>query len=140
MATLTTQKRWLRVTALVIGAAAPLFFLATMPGTAWPATLMIDLMGWPVDGGASLAAAEARLLSALTAGFLLGWAVTVWLLSGPVFDAAPEGVRQAVLVGTVAWFTLDSLGSVLSGHPVNVVFNIVILALAVGPLWRPAQS
>lgn len=133
------QKRWLRVTATVIASFAPVFFLATMPGLEGPAALTVDLIGWPIDGAVDLSPPEVRLLSALMAGFLLGWGVTIWLLSGAPFDAAPEPVRRAVVAGTLAWFTLDSLGSVTSGHPVNVLFNAVILAVAIGPLWRRAD-
>jgi hypothetical protein len=140
MATQDLQKRWLRVTAIVIGAFAPVFFLATMPGFQGPAAFTLDLIGWPVDGAVDLTPPEARLMSALLAGFLMGWGVTIWLLSGAAFDAAPEAVRRAVVAGTLGWFLVDSLGSVTSGHPVNVLFNAAILAFAVGPLWRRAGA
>lgn len=63
----------------------------------------------------------------------------IWLLSAWVHDAAPEGARHTVLAGLVAWFALDSAGSVASGNPASVFFNVLVLLLAVGPLWRPAQ-
>ncbi|RMG54343.1 MAG: hypothetical protein D6722_29115, partial [Bacteroidetes bacterium] len=81
-----------------------------------------------------------RFLSALTGGFLLGWGVTIWLLSGKIYTLAPELVRRAVLAGVLTWFVFDSLGSATSGHPSNVFFNVLVLLLAVGPLWRPARA
>jgi hypothetical protein len=39
----------------------------------------------------------------------------------------------------VAWFSTDSAGSVASGNPSNVAFNLLVLVFAVGPLWRPAK-
>ncbi|MHA7887337.1 hypothetical protein [Roseicyclus sp.] len=138
--TLQTQKRWLRVSALVIGGFAPFLLLATIPATAGPAEWVIDLLGLPLDGTVSLASPEARFLCGLMAGFLAGWAATVWLLSGAPFDAAPEAVRRAVVGGALLWFVIDSAGSILSGHPSNAVFNIAVLALAVGPLWRSADA
>jgi hypothetical protein len=45
-----------------------------------------------------------------------------------------------VLTGVLAWFVLDSAGSIASGNPSNALFNIMVLLLAVGPLWRPAKA
>jgi hypothetical protein len=76
----------------------------------------------------------------LTGGFLLGWGVMIWCLGTWVYDLAPEAVRKSVLAGVLAWFCLDSAGSITSGNPSNALFNIAILLVAVGPLWRPARS
>ena len=57
-----------------------------------------------------------------------------------VYDAAPEGVRRTVLASVIAWFCLDSAGSIASGNASNALFNVVVLLVAVGPLWRPARS
>ena len=64
---------------------------------------------------------------------------------GPVFflgtmAATPEGVRRSVLTGVLAWFLLDSAGSIASGNPSNALFNVLVLLVAVGPLWRPARD
>jgi hypothetical protein len=40
----------------------------------------------------------------------------------------------------LAWFVLDSAGSIASGNPSNAIFNVAVLAAAVGPMWRPAKS
>ena len=64
----------------------------------------------------------------------------IWCLSTWVYDAAPEAVRRTVLAGVLAWFVLDSAGSIASGNASNAVFNIAVLLLAVGPLWRPAND
>lgn len=133
------HKVWLKVTAVVIGSFGPVFFLGTMRPTLAPARLTLDLLGWRLDQPSTYDTPDTRFLSALTGGFLLGWGVTVWCLSTWVYDAAPEGVRRTVLAGVLAWFCLDSAGSIASGNPTNVAFNVVVLLLAVGPLWRPAR-
>ena len=76
----------------------------------------------------------------MTGGFLLGWGVLIWALSGRAFDSAPDAIRRAVLAGLIAWFCLDSMGSVASGQPANVAFNVIVLLLAAGPLWFRAQD
>jgi hypothetical protein len=134
------HKLWLRVTAVVIGSFGPVFFFGTMARTLEPARFTLDLLSWPVDGATSFAHADTRFLSALTGGFLFGWGVTVWALSAWVYDLAPEAVRRTVLVGLLSWFCLDSAGSIASGNASNALFNVLVLALAVGPLWVPARA
>ena len=134
------HKFWLLITAFVIWSFGPVFFLGTMPATAEPARWTLDLLSWPLDGVQTFAAPDTRFLSALTGGFLLGWGIMILGLRTWVYDAAPEGVRRAVLTGVLAWFVLDSAGSIASGNPSNAFFNVFVLLLAVGPLWRPAKA
>lgn len=131
---------WLKITAVGIGFAGPIFFLGSMEPTAELARLSLDVLSWPVDQAQSYAAPTTRFLSALTGGFLLGWGVMVWFLSGAVYDAQPEGVRKAVLGGLLAWFVLDSSGSIASGNVSNAYFNIIVLLILVGPMWRAARA
>ena len=135
-----THKRWLKLTALVIGSFGPIFSLGTMAKTAEPARLTLDLLSWPIDGATTFSHPDTHFLSALTGGFLTGWGVTVWCLAAWVYDLAPRGVRRSVLAGLGAWFVLDSAGSIASGNASNALFNILVVALAAGPLWVPASD
>ncbi|MEY3242409.1 MAG: hypothetical protein RIR11_3848 [Bacteroidota bacterium] len=134
------HKFWLKITAVVVGSFGPIFFLGTMASTIEPARLTLDLLSWPIDNATTYNDPDTRFLSALTGGFLLGWGVTIWLLSIWVYDKAPEGVRKTVLTGLLCWFFLDSSGSIASGNASNAFFNVIVLLLAVGPLWRPAKD
>ncbi|MDX2005085.1 MAG: hypothetical protein SFU83_07395 [Meiothermus sp.] len=136
----SVHKFWLKVAAVIVGSFGPIFFLGTMLPTSEPARWTLDLLSWPLDGVQSFASPDTRFLSALTGGFLLGWGVTIWLLSSWVYDLAPEAVRRAVLIGILSWFVLDSAGSIASGTAPNALINILVLLLAVGPLWRPARD
>lgn len=131
---------WLKITAVVVGIFGPVFTLGTRAATAEPARFTLDLLSWPLDGRTTFVHPDTQFLSALTGGFLVGWGVMIWLLATSVYDHAPEAVRRAVLLGLLSWFVLDSTGSVASGNPSNVGFNVVVLLLAVGPLWRPARA
>ncbi|OYU78604.1 MAG: hypothetical protein CFE32_00780, partial [Alphaproteobacteria bacterium PA3] len=53
---------------------------------------------------------------------------------------AREAVRRTALAGILTWFCLDSAGSIASGNPSNAVANILVLLIAVGPLWRPVHE
>ncbi|GMQ30275.1 hypothetical protein [Algoriphagus confluentis] len=134
------QRNYLKITALVIAAFGPVFFLGSMASTSEPARWALDFLSWPLDGVQTYAEPTTRFLSALTGGFLLGWGVTIWCLQKWVYPLAAEGVRKSVLFGTLSWFILDSSGSYLSGNPSNVLFNVLVLLIAVGPLWWPANS
>lgn len=140
MATQAQHKAWLKFAAFVVGVGGPIFFLGSMAATAEPARLTLDILSWPIDGATTYADPDTRFLSALTGGFLLGWGVTIWGLATRLYDLAPEAVRRTHVAGALAWFLLDSTGSILSGNASNALFNIVVLALAVGPLWRPAKA
>jgi hypothetical protein len=108
--------------------------------TAEPARLTLDLLSWPIDGATTYTSPDTQFLSALTGGFLMGWGVMIWCLSAWVYPHAPEAVRKTVMAGLLAWFFLDSAGSVASGNASNVVFNVIVLLVAAGPLWRPAKA
>lgn len=124
----------------MVGSFGPVFFLGTMAETLEPARLTLDILSWPLDGATTYASPDTRFLSALAGGFLLGWGVTIWLLSSWVYDKAPEAVRRAVMLGMLSWFILDCTGSVASGNPSNVFLNTIVLLLGAGPMWLPAKE
>ena len=134
------HKKWLKVTAVVVGSFGPVFALGSMAATSEPARLTLDILSWPLDGATTYASPDTRFLSAVTGGFLLGWGVLIWRLSSDIYDAAPEAVRRTVLASLLSWFVLDSAGSIASGNASNALFNVLVLLLGVGPLWRPAKD
>ena len=129
------HKLWFNVAAVVVGSFGPVFFLGAA-GVSEPARFTLDLLSWPVDGNMSYQEPTVRFLSALTGGFLLGWGVTIWCLGKYLYPIAPKPARVTVVYGLLSWFVLDSAGSLLSGNQPNVVFNMAVLLVAVGPLWK----
>lgn len=138
MRTHKIHKLWLKITALFVASFGLICFLASIPTYSEPARLTLDFLSWPLDD-AQIYDSTTRFISAILGGFLFGFGVMIWCLSVWVYDQAPEAVRKSVVVGLCAWFTLDSLGSILSGNQSNALFNIIILLLFIGPLWRPAK-
>jgi hypothetical protein len=136
MMTQAFHKFWLKITAIVIGIFGPVFFLGTMLSTSGPARWTLDLLSLPLDGLQNYDAPTTRFLSALTGGFLFGWGICVWFLQKWVYDKAPEEVRKSVLAGLLVWFFLDSAGSIASGNTSNAFINVIVLLIAVGPLWK----
>jgi hypothetical protein len=134
------HKFWLIISAFVIWSFGPIFALGSMESTSELARLTLDLLSWPLDNVQSYTDPTTRFLSALTGGFLFGWGIMVLGLRAWVYDAAPEGVRRSLLTGALAWFVLDSAGSIASGNASNALFNVIVLLLVVGPMWVPAKG
>lgn len=134
------HKHYLKFTAFVVGSFGPIFFLGTMLDSSEAARCTLDFLSWPLDGVQNYTAPTTRFLSALTGGFLFGWGVMIWCLSSWVYDKAPEFVRRSVLIGLLAWFCLDSAGSIASGNASNALFNVAVLLLGIGPMWVSAKE
>ena len=140
MYSLKAHKTYLKISAVLVMLFGPIFFLGTFDATVEPIRWTADLLAWPIDGAQTYAPGDTRFVGALAGGFLMGWGVLIWSLSGKAYDAAPEAIRRAVVGGFIAWFLLDSAGSITSGHGSNALFNIIFLILFVGPLWRSAKN
>jgi hypothetical protein len=70
-------KFWLKIIAIIVAIAGPIFFFGNMTTTSEPARLTLDLLSWPVDGSITYDSPDTRFLSAFTGGFLLGWGVMI---------------------------------------------------------------
>jgi hypothetical protein len=140
MMTQKFHKLWLIITAIVVGSFGPVFSLGAILLTSEPARWTLDLLSWPIDGLQNYEAATTRFLTALTGGFLFGWGVCIFCLQKWVYDKAPDETRKAIVMGLLAWFVLDSSGSIASENPSNAIINIIVLLIAVGPLWTPAKD
>ena len=138
--TLMAHKNWLKISGVLVMLFGPIFVLGAHEPFSEPSRWSLDVLAWPLDGVETYADRSTRLLSALAGGFLMGWGALIWILSGPIYDAAPDPVRKAVLTGYLFWFVFDSTGSILSGAASNAGFNILVLLVLVGPLWRPASA
>ena len=134
------QKLWIRIAAALVGGFVPIMLLASIETGSGPAALAVDVLFGPPMGEPVWVGAAPRFLSGLMAGFLAGWGVLIWALSGRIHDVEPEAVRTAVLASVVTWFAVDSTGSVLSGGAFNVLPNLVLLAVIGWPLRRPADT
>lgn len=118
-------------------------FLGVWPAMALPIELLLDLIFWPIDGGPSLATPGSRLLVAIASGALVGWGSMIWIVATELFKSNPQLSRKMILTSVLLWFVIDSIGSIISGAPLNAVFNLGFVALFYMPLRQidqPAAS
>jgi hypothetical protein len=106
--------------------------LAVFEATQEPWRLFFDLLTWPLDFEPATFTDSERQLSAVLGGVLCAWAILMYQLSHPsVFNPI---IRTLMVRSVWVWFALDSLGSVISGLPLNAVSNAVFLVLLLLPL------
>jgi len=134
------HKLWLKITAVSIILYSILFFLGTIQEMNEAVQLVLDISSWPIDKAQNYNANSTVFLSALLGGVLFGWGILIWFLSSKIYDIVPEKTRKIVLFSLLSWFIIDSLGSMFSGNSNNLIANIFLLIVLVGPLWVPTKK
>ncbi|MBM3483155.1 MAG: hypothetical protein FJX66_07610 [Alphaproteobacteria bacterium] len=113
---------------------------ASHPGGAAVWGFFFDLVRWSFEPGAYQFDDDSRLLNGISGGLLIGWgSMMTWLSLGPI-ARGDGGARRAAWVAIGAWFLADSLGSILSDAPGNIVLNVGILLLFAIPLLALGRS
>jgi hypothetical protein len=132
-----SQKFWLKIlrfSSLFVLVTGILPVLAIFEVTQEPWRLFFDILTWPMDGNPATFTDSERQLSAVLGGVLCGWAWLLYKLAHE--DVFNQTIRKLMIQSTVVWFFVDSLGSILSGLPLNAVSNISFLLLLMFPLWK----
>lgn len=133
---LTGEQKGLRLVAGVTMVTGLALAMAAAPVLNLPMRLLSDLLVWPLDGSETLLAHDTRLAFAIGGGVLLGWGLMIWQLAGAPLERAPEAVRAIIRASVLGWFLVDSAGSVAAGAALNVVPNLVFLALFLLPMRK----
>jgi hypothetical protein len=125
---------WLRVACGITIITGLICAMASYPATAGVWLWLFDLLKWPLDGNPAAFSDDTRAVNAVLGGTMVGWGVLMYLLVTPQrIHALPE-VPRLLLIGLVAWFVVDCIGSILAGLPGNIVLNFGFLGLFVPPL------
>lgn len=133
---MTSEQKGLRFAAGVTMVTGLALALAAIPALNMGVRLLTDLLVWPFDGAETLAAPETRLALAIGGGVMAGWGLMIWQLAGEPLERAPEAVRGIIRASVLGWFVVDSAGSVAAGAALNVLPNLVFLALFLLPLRK----
>ena len=126
---------WLRAGSGLMIFFGVLIAIATIPAAAAPVEFLADLIFFPLDGAQDVGAPETRLMSAISGGLLIGWGLMMWMLASRLYPQDPGLAKQLIVTSIVAWFIVDSTGSILSGALLNALFNVSFLLIFCVPLW-----
>ena len=132
--TVRTSIIWLRCACVITILIGLISALASYPATDGVWLLLFDVLKWPLDGNPAAFSDDTRAVNAVLGGTMVGWGVLMYLLATPQrIHALPE-VPRLLLIGLVAWFVVDCIGSLFAGLPGNLVLNVSFLVLFVPPL------
>lgn len=135
-----TTAFWLKT-----GSAITIFFglliaVASIPAAGAPVEVLADLIFFPLDGAQDVSAPETRLMNAIGGGVMTGWGIMLWMLATKLYPKDPALAKQTIVTSIVAWFVVDSAGSVMSGAPLNALFNVSFLLIFYVPLWLAGRN
>lgn len=136
---MTSEQKGLRFAAGVTMVTGLALALAAVPALNIGVRLLTDLLVWPFDGAQTLAAYETRLALAIGGGVMLGWGLMIWQLAGEPLERAPDAVRGIIRASVLGWCLVDSAASVAAGAALNILPNLVFLALFLLPMRRGAK-
>lgn len=97
---------------------------------------MLDLMIWPLDGADAVTAQSTRFIAAVGGAVMTGWGVMIWMLT-PMMRTEPQAIRRVIGVAIGTWFVIDCAGSFAAGVPLNLLGNMVFLAIFGAALRLP---
>lgn len=117
-----------------------LFLAALFTEVTGLAMVLGALLPGTLDPLASLAFGEAvavdrvgRLGLGIAGALMVGWASSIALLVRSLAALTPQALGTAIAVGVVAWFLLDGLVSIVNGAALNLVGNLLYLAILLAP-------
>lgn len=136
---MTSEQKGLRLAAGVVLVTGFALALSALPALNLPMRLLTDLIVWPLDQAQTLAGSDTRLALAIGGGVMVGWGLMIWQLAGAPLERAPDATRAIIRTAVIAWVVVDSLASVAAGAALNILPNLVYLALFLVPM-RAGQT
>ncbi len=127
-----TAMRWYQVACVITMVTGVICALASHPATEGVWLHMFDALKWPLDGDPAMFSADTRAVNAVLGGTMVGWGLLMYLLAPHITTMV--GLPRILLMALVAWFVVDSTGSLLANMPGNVLLNSIFLGLFVPPL------
>jgi hypothetical protein len=75
-----------------------------------------------------------NLLSAVIGGTMFGWGLMIGLMSYRLMKVPQDWIWSVITISVLAWYVLDTLGSLLASSSLNILLNTTILILALPPI------
>ncbi|THV25106.1 hypothetical protein [Peteryoungia ipomoeae] len=130
-----TASVWLKLASLTVIALGLIFAAAAHPAGQLPVGLLTDIVFFHLGHSVPIDAAPTRLFLAIGGGVMVGWGAMMWILVTRLMPREPALARLILIEGTLAWFVVDSLGSLASGGYLNIPLNTALMLMIVAPAW-----
>jgi hypothetical protein len=133
-------RRWLSAASLMTIVVGLVAAAASSERSDEPWLALFDLLDWPVDGDPGRFSAQTRAVNAVVGGVMVGWGTLMHLIVRGPFRRGDTTLAGPMLAAVVAWFVVDSTGSLLADLPGNVILNLGFLVLFLPPLLGLRQQ
>lgn len=127
-----TALRWYQLACVITMVTGVICALASHPATEDVWLYLFDMLKWPLDGDPATFSADTRAVNAVLGGTMVGWGLLMYLLAHHITMIV--GLPRILLMALVAWFVVDSTGSIMADLPGNLLLNSIFLGLFVPPL------
>jgi len=120
--------------AVILGIYALIWGVAPFTSFNISARVLLDVLDWPLDNLSNELDRNTKWLSAIGAGLLATVAIFIGGIVAPAIKKGDTQTLRVTFWAIIAWYTIDSVGSIAVGITSNVYFNTVYLLLMVLPL------
>lgn len=100
----------------------------------FPSRLLIDVIDWPLGNFSDELSRDVKWLSSIGAGLVAAFAIFLFGIVAPAIKTNETRILNVSKWAIVAWYIIDSAGSVASGVASNAVFNTLFFIMVMVPL------
>jgi len=99
-----------------------------------PSRFIIDLLDWPLNNLSAELSREVKWLSSIGAGLLIAFSIFLSGIVAPAILANDKKIINVSKFAIIAWYVVDSAGSIASGVMSNAIFNSLFFIMVMVPL------
>ena len=103
-------------------------------------SFFLDFVHMPLDGAQNLSRDTEEVLTAISAGIFFGFCVLLWQVTTEVYVKDPLLGRRMILSSVIAWYVIDTTGSLIVGAWMNGILNTVFLIALISPVLQRQEN
>lgn len=132
---LETRAKLMQGVAILLGFYACLWSLAPYTALNWPARFLITVSTGTLSELAQPLTPLVQWVSVVGAGLLMSLAVICYGIIAPAIREVNLNALKFFKMAIIAWYLIDSIGSIAAGFALNLVFNTIFILLILFPVW-----
>lgn len=132
---LEKRAKLMQLVGTIVGGYALLWALAPYDAINWPARFILSLSSGSLNELAEPLTTHVKWLSAIGAGLLVAVAIFCYGIIAPAILKKDFNTLKFFKIAMITWYLIDSLGSLVAGVELNVLFNTIFLLIILLPIW-----